>query len=274
MFVSVSLVLYYRLQGTDSDSDEVVEVMDDVSIDESEEEVISYASTDSEDSDELEEQQNNRLLTAEGMSSIRRKFGNILTLRMEVQKQEPKGVNILQPPSLQDENVHNLPSSPIKLKKYFGSTARRDFYDKMSTAYQEEDIKGAMLKNAFDQTAFIPSREDVDVPFMPRRPPKKSDSTKKKIEIDSLGDISCLDECDDRPCLRIDAPSTLSSFDYLQAYDYEKNQPTSPRTTFISGCIQKNIPPRASLLLRKNISKELNLQHQGKFAGVRCGRNR
>ena len=78
MFVSVSLVLYYRLQGTDSDSDEVVEVMDDVSIDESEEEVISYASTDSEDSDELEEQQNNRLLTAEGMSSIRRKFGNII----------------------------------------------------------------------------------------------------------------------------------------------------------------------------------------------------
>lgn len=38
---------------------------------------------------------------------------------------------------------------------------------------------------------------------------------------------------------------------------------SSPRTKYLTGCMQNNVNPRASLLLRKNMSKELNLQHQG-----------
>ena len=39
--------------------------------------------------------------------------------------------------------------------------------------------------------------------------------------------------------------------------------PNSPRTTYLVGCAKLNILPRPSLILRKNLTKELDLQHQG-----------
>lgn len=38
---------------------------------------------------------------------------------------------------------------------------------------------------------------------------------------------------------------------------------TSPRTKYLAGCMQLGLNPRASLVLRKNMSKQLNLQHHG-----------
>jgi hypothetical protein len=38
---------------------------------------------------------------------------------------------------------------------------------------------------------------------------------------------------------------------------------TSPRTKYLAGCMQLGLNPRASLILRKNMSKQLNLQHHG-----------
>lgn len=37
----------------------------------------------------------------------------------------------------------------------------------------------------------------------------------------------------------------------------------SPRTKYLTGCMKNNLNPRASLVIRKNISKRLNLQHHG-----------
>jgi hypothetical protein len=38
---------------------------------------------------------------------------------------------------------------------------------------------------------------------------------------------------------------------------------TSPRTKYLAGCMQHGLNPRASLMLRKAMSKQLNLQHHG-----------
>lgn len=169
--------------------------------------------------------------------------------------------NLLIPPSIMEENVHNLVFSPVKVEKYFGSNARLDFLNRINVAHQDETIRG---------NGYLPSKEEsTPIPFMPRRPVKSSDRP-APVSVASLGDVSCLswmnEGYDDRPGLGVEAPSvdTITSFDYQTTSDYERNQPSSPRTTYISGCIQEKLNPRASLLLRKSVSQELNLQHQGK----------
>lgn len=202
-------------------------------------------------------------------SESKSKFNNIrLTLIQEENNHTrvSPGTNLLLPPSIMEENVHNLAFSPVKMEKYFGSNARSDFLKKINLAYQDETIKGRGLSGAYSETAYLPTKEEfVDIPFMPRRPVKTSDRPAKRLLVESLGDVSCLDGHDDRPGLRMEEHSmdTTTSFDYQKTSDYEHNQPSSPRTEFIAGCIQEKLNPRASLLLRKTVSQELNLQHQG-----------
>jgi hypothetical protein len=64
--------------------------------------------------------------------------------------------------------------------------------------------------------------------------------------------------------------STVSTMDlYMTEYynetdkDYSRGAITSPRTKFIASCMQAKLNPRASLVLRKNMTKRLNLQHHG-----------
>jgi Ran GTPase-activating protein (RanGAP) involved in mRNA processing and transport len=40
-------------------------------------------------------------------------------------------------------------------------------------------------------------------------------------------------------------------------------EPASPRSKYIDSCIRKRLNPRASLILRKNFTKRLCLQHHG-----------
>lgn len=40
--------------------------------------------------------------------------------------------------------------------------------------------------------------------------------------------------------------------------------PNSPRTAYLVGCARANVLPKPSLIIRKVLTKELNLQHQGK----------
>ena len=209
-----------------------------------------------------------RQKTMKNMSKIRQRFYNVLLHDADRRQQDKQSsANVLVPPTLSQEDIHNLSAAPVNLDKYFGPNARMDFYNKMSNLYQEVDIEGPGLQGAFDQTAFLPCRGVADIPFLPRRPVKK-ENLREKVSVESIDDdVSSLDGCDDRlqqHDVSIDALSTICSFDHEMREDYEHFQSASPRTTFISGCIQQNIPPRASLLLRKNVSKTLDLQHQGK----------
>src|SRR5688572_17514054 len=40
-------------------------------------------------------------------------------------------------------------------------------------------------------------------------------------------------------------------------------EPSSPRSTYILGCLSHKMNPRASLLIRKKLTRELHLQHYG-----------
>jgi hypothetical protein len=177
--------------------------------------------------------------------------------------------NLLVPPTHSEECVRNLAVSPVKVEKYFGFHARQDFFDKVNAVNQEEKIKGmaGMKESQIKPTAFLPSKEEiVDFPFQVKRPVKKDRSASRRQGwAEPLGDVSCLDNFDDRPGVHPVDASTVCSLDYQEINDYDHNQPSSPRTTFISGCIQEKLNPRVSYLMRKNVSIELNLQHQGKL---------
>ena len=55
----------------------------------------------------------------------------------------------------------------------------------------------------------------------------------------------------------------MATLDLSAGMCFDKHMETTPRTKFIAACAQAQVLPRASLLLRKNVSTELNLQHQG-----------
>jgi Ran GTPase-activating protein (RanGAP) involved in mRNA processing and transport len=60
--------------------------------------------------------------------------------------------------------------------------------------------------------------------------------------------------------------STLGLFlrdHYVNGEDPSFGTITSPRTKFLASCMSEKLNPRASLVLRKNMSKKLNLQHHG-----------
>jgi Ran GTPase-activating protein (RanGAP) involved in mRNA processing and transport len=50
---------------------------------------------------------------------------------------------------------------------------------------------------------------------------------------------------------------------YANGEDPSLGMITSPRTKFLASCMSAKLNPRASLVLRKNMSKKLNLQHHG-----------
>ncbi len=55
----------------------------------------------------------------------------------------------------------------------------------------------------------------------------------------------------------------LQNDDFSSSHDDQDLQLISPRTKFIASCIKDQINPRASLLLRKQITTKLDLKHQG-----------
>lgn len=225
---------------------------------------ISHCDSDSDDEAHVAGRTILKQLSHDSLLDMRDRFSDVVDVEPFALRGK-LGTNILSPPTLMQENVHTLASSPVKLERYLGSNARSSFLSKINVAYHEETIKGdAGMEVGYNKpTAFLPSKEEsVDIPFAPRRPKKKI-SRKNIAIIESLGDVSCLEGFDDRPGLHIDVQSTVGSVENLDVADYEQHQPLSPRTTFISGCIKEKINPRASLMLRKNVSKTLDLQHQG-----------
>ena len=121
--------------------------------------------------------------------------------------------------------------SPLKLNRYFGAAARNEFgrrfrwlnIQRRSLYIREEEMAN---KTRFESSYDhqVDEQEDYD----------KDDN----ISVDSF-----------------DAPSVQE--------DVENGTLTSPRTRYITSCITKKLNPRMNLILRKRVSPELNLQHQG-----------
>ena len=55
--------------------------------------------------------------------------------------------------------------------------------------------------------------------------------------------------------------TTKATKDILGVVGSENAPLLSPRTSYLEGCFRENLNPRASLILRKNLTKILNLQH-------------
>jgi Ca2+-binding EF-hand superfamily protein len=153
------------------------------------------------------------------------------------------GKSILIPPSYEDEEKKG---NTLQIDRYFGPTAR----DNCGQRYQWLKNQTNILLDENDllqRTRFDSSKVSaLDFPFNPRRDDEEEVSEEEEEE-DGQGDHRSL--------------STMDRS--LVKYDVENGCPSSPRTKFLAGCIKNKLNPRLSLILRKRVTDELNLQHLG-----------
>jgi Ran GTPase-activating protein (RanGAP) involved in mRNA processing and transport len=138
--------------------------------------------------------------------------------------------------SLNSLNTTDSHKSPLKLSRYFGAAARNEFGRRLRwlsnqrrSLYKKD---GEMLGKTRFESLYDPSE------------PHTSDNEGNN---DDDADAASVDS--------FDAPSVKD--------DVEHGTMTSPRTRYITSCITKKLNPRMSLIVRKRVSPELNLQHQG-----------
>lgn len=182
---------------------------------------------------------------------------------------------------------------------YFGDSARDVFFSQYHHLARHRLIEGDS-KNNFTKKAHHANHRakretgsgsiarvalqprglhDVDFPFAPRRPNTAAAALGQTSAVPStepmhasiestFGNQSSFlfDDGNHSSMLAsLDGPtaSVLSSF-----YDPHKKtkrnsedpDPTSPRTTYLEGCLNSGLKPRASLILRKNVTTEVNLK--------------
>lgn len=201
-----------------------------------------------------------------------------------------KKINPLIAPAVKDEGRRDV--KQLKWEKYFGSQSRNDFHGRSSWVRSkihcmniEDDIA--------DRVQLTPQMDfDTEFAFAPRRTSNKSiryrkstNEKKKKDEeelvdkvassiVDGsdvhLGQLVFEEKCynsqpkvvpnnsDNCSVVTLESGSTLNT----TCTTIEKGAPTSPRTRYIGNCMNNNINPRASLILRKDVSNILDLRHQ------------
>jgi len=124
------------------------------------------------------------------------------------------------------------PSSPIKLKQYFGADARNEFGRRIRWLSNQRKVLYRRKEDMLDRTRF-------------------------EYNYDSEG-------VRDQECLSDDDCASVDSFDVQTVQtDVQTGSLASPRTKFISSCLKRGLNPRMSLIVRRRVSPELNLQHQG-----------
>ena len=175
-------------------------------------------------------------------------------------------VNPLLPPTLEEEGRRD--QRTVRLEKYFGDESRLDFFERSSWVNEKRNIMNS--KDNIAEKIVMPPKDDyaVNFAFAPQR-------------FDGI-----YDECDDdgqqggngveaqttytsAPTNMAASVSSLSTIESMSTLHtscstIERGMPTSPRTRFIGNCIKNGINPRASLIIRRNVSSELILKHQVK----------
>jgi hypothetical protein len=184
--------------------------------------------------------------------------------------------NPLMPPPIKEEGRRDKNS--IKLEKYFGIQSRQEFFGRANWIRDKGNVmnKG---DNIAEKTVLTPKDDySTDFAFAPRR----FDDLEDDVEEEGEGDDNDNEESEVwGKKLQLDAATTYTSAPTNRAMSVssvstiasastlhttrsviEKGAPTSPRTRYIGNCINSQINPRASLILRKRVSTELNLSHQ------------
>jgi len=248
----------------------------------------SSSSSDDSDSDDSDEFADKKKEVQEKLRVTQRRFAtlfaeNDVTLpatdksAAELQE-EQRRINALMPPSVHEEDFRNRRRGKVRHENYFGDQAKSSFLSRYHWVSQEQSVLDHGTDDLVNHTVFeenaVENSHSIDFPFMPRRPMDPEDvsvATADPFENDNISLLFCEDF--DVPEDRVEADResvgatrethSVATLDLSATMQFNKQTETTPRTKFIAACIQAKVHPRASLLLRKNVSTELNLQHQG-----------
>jgi Ran GTPase-activating protein (RanGAP) involved in mRNA processing and transport len=151
----------------------------------------------------------------------------------------------------------------VDMTKYFGFDARQDFYQRHKWMSEHKNLFKDDADEMDDRIRFDHQKKpSIEFPFAPRRPLQQpvmettTGMSGNKSEISGLfSDLSFASS--------LPAPlESLSTFDPSLVKN-ESGCPTSPRSKFLNGCVKSKVNPPASLILRKKLSRSLNLPHYG-----------
>lgn len=130
-----------------------------------------------------------------------------------------------------DGSTVGTSKSPLNLSRYFGVAARNEFGRRIKWLSNQRKLLYNQPDELTEKTRFENSYDGHD-----DKPPSIADED--NLSVDSF-----------------DAPTVRE--------DVQDGTVTSPRTKYIAACLKKNMNPRMSLILRKRVSADLSLQHQG-----------
>jgi len=182
------------------------------------------------------------------------------------------------PESMQESYRERAP--PIK-ERYFGAGARVMFYDRLRFLNKQRtltctDFDERLEKVLFDNEDL--DQENQDYPFAEDKEVwlkrqeegevgKEEEEEEEEKEKDGRGDRDLKKGTPLRaPAVKVEAADGLKMFENKYAKDFPDphqsiHMPLSPRSRFISGCIKERKNPRASLILRKRLGKDINISH-------------
>jgi hypothetical protein len=153
--------------------------------------------------------------------------------------------------SKQQSSVVLPPLSPGQSSKYFGENSRVQFYNTYRDLYhirqhlvsKESDFQGVIAKELPDLDKEIDEQSEA---WSWANSYFDESSRSWKLHNDDMSTITGT------------VDSENSVFGSRASFD-----PSSPRAKYLSGCLQSDMPPRCSILLRDKESTSLWLDHQG-----------
>ena len=173
-----------------------------------------------------------------------------------------------------------LTLNPTQTQNYFGESARQNFFSRYKWLLGQREKREQSSRSELSHFVLDDDWTNaMDYPFAPRRPGLKS-IREDAISTEFLREEFSVHLDDERSSLFqqpvtskkvVNDEYSIISLDADLHVDKSSNIEISPRSKYIDGCVRENIFPRPSLLVRKKMTKELKLQHQGmgdKIAGL------
>jgi hypothetical protein len=200
---------------------------------------------------------------------------------VENRKRAAQRQNVLVPQPVEEEDFRNRSKGRVRHENYFGDQAKSSFLSRYHWVAQEQSVLDNGSEALVHHTIFEENTKEnshtIEFPFMPRRPGNPDDmsvASEDPFEDDNVSLLFCNDfdipeDTEEAAASIAETYDThsVATLDLSAAMQFNRELETSPRTKFIAACIQAKVHPRASLLLRRNVSAELNLQHQGGWVG-------
>lgn len=160
------------------------------------------------------------------------------------------------------ESLTTKSSSTINLKRYFGINARTEFGRRIKWLSNQRKLLYHQRDELLEKTRFESSYDGHSHSHSHNNNNNHNNSNNHNN--DNNTQITTTNGGDERFSVLDDDNISVDSFDIPTVKeDIQEGTITSPRTKYIAACLKQNMNPRMSLILRKRISSELNLQHQG-----------